>query len=286
MRRDRSAPALYELIRGPEAKQPKGKSESAPAPALGPAPIAPAAIPNPQPAAPAQEIAPARQAEPMRAPAPNVQPRPIAEDAQTESGGLFAGGSAMVAVPVVRVWLGVGVVVLLLIGAYLVGYQQHAREVRDRSIEATQREFNEGVVDPALTNGQPNPGLITQTPTKPETLARGTDPAIGLVIIQKPENDPRHAGLNYFVLANLPRDEAERAARFVVDQGVAAGVMAADNRGLCQVVALRGFPAGTLDEKATVQFKERLRSIGRQYKREQKGPTDFADMFPKKHRRS
>lgn len=261
MRRDRRAPALYELIRG--ATQP-------PATPSGPAvpPSEPAARPAPQPA---------------------PRPQPVDADAASEPGPLFAGPGRVIAVPVGYFWIGAAAAVLLLIAAYVIGYKQHEREAREALHQESQQQF-EGVVDPTNTPAPPvkapvNPGLITQTPPNQDALINGSRHELRLVTARTNADDPREPGLNYFIVANLPRAESERAGQFLVSKGVAAMLAPADNRGFCQVVALRGFPAGTLDEKECVQYKERLRSIGREYKRDQKGPTDFADLFPKKHRR-
>lgn len=274
MRRDRRAPALYELIRGPvKMSAPSGAG------------VAPAA-----PASPAPEARPAPQ--PRAAAASAAMPPPAGAD-EAPGGPLFAGPGRSIAVPVGYFWISAGALVLLLIGAYAIGYKQHEREVAALRAQQAEQQF-EGVVDPTnapatihtpATNAPVNPGLITQAQPDPQTMAAGSSPAPRLIVITKNQDDPREAGLNYFIVANLPPAEAERAGQFLVSKGVAAMVAPADTKGLCQVVALRGFPAGTLDEADCTAFKDRLRAIGREYKRAQKGPTDFADLFPRKHRR-
>lgn len=95
--------------------------------------------------------------------------------------------------------------------------------------------------------------------------------------------DPRTAGMNYFVLARLPQDEAEKAAAYLSKNGVAAAVVPSDNPKFQHVITTRGFVGSDLNGPEASRLKSEIRRIGRAFKAETKGPTDFADLYPRKH---
>ncbi|HVZ94765.1 MAG TPA: hypothetical protein VG797_09670 [Phycisphaerales bacterium] len=215
----------------------------------------------------------------------------------TEGQPLFGGPGQSVTVSIRTIWAAVAIACIVLVVAYVMGYKQHERKTLDDRTKLTQEQFD-GVVDPTLNPSGTSPAA-SSTPVNPSLISPGPgerrpidgagtggEGASSLLIVKRAQDDPREEGMNYFIVANLPFDEAKRAGDFLAGRGVASALLPRDNRGFCQVVALRGFPAGTLDSTECVQYKERLRSIGREYKRTQKGPTDFADLFPRKYRRA
>ncbi len=76
----------------------------------------------------------------------------------------------------------------------------------------------------------------------------------------------RRAGLNYFVLAHNPPEQAEALVRFLATYGVEAAVIPGHNTGLAKVVALRGFSRDQLVSDGRREYEARLRRIGREWK--------------------
>lgn len=114
------------------------------------------------------------------------------------------------------------------------------------------------------------------------TGVRTSEVESGLWFINAPRDDPRVPGLNYYNVTYLSKAQAEEAARFLVRNGVPAARTTPNSRGLCYVVAMQGFEAGTLDEPEARAYVRMIKALGRQYKAEEDGPTDFSDMWPQK----
>jgi hypothetical protein len=104
------------------------------------------------------------------------------------------------------------------------------------------------------------------------------------VKLNRGDPDPRIENLNYFVLASyLQPEEADKAVDFFAANGVAAMRLAPNNRGLCTLVALEGFPPGETRSDLAREYKASLLKLGREYKRNHRGGTDFSDLYLKKH---
>ncbi len=91
-------------------------------------------------------------------------------------------------------------------------------------------------------------------------------------LVQRPTagQDPRKVGLNYWVLAHYRQAEAQRLLGFLWNQGVEAAAFARHNEGLFQVVALRGFAPGELNEPAET-YRRQLLALGRVWKDKHRG---------------
>ncbi|MEM1165900.1 MAG: hypothetical protein AAGI30_06370 [Planctomycetota bacterium] len=130
---------------------------------------------------------------------------------------------------------------------------------------------------------EPEPARSSQIPGSDTTDTSPTSTTgPRLVVVDRWEDDPRQVGLNYFVLAYIRAEDAEHAARFLVEQGVSAARLPANSRGLASVIALRGFEPGTLGEPEAVSFERQLKQLGRRYKAEGGGATDFSDAYPER----
>lgn len=321
MRRDKNAPALYELIRDK--------------PAAG------------KPMPPPSRVAPPAVTTRPAAVKPPPAPRPV-DDTERPASILTPGRS-------VRIPLGyfIPVAILLLVavvGAYTVGYQR--RDAEQKVVEQRESAQALDAVDPlasvpvnpqilnppanaaprqpAPANPQPRQAANT-TPPKPDTVARpapstatppptsgqpvrqptatpasgppaqttpanpapantapapvgGTTRPKGVVIVSSPADDPRQVGLNYLIAATLTADEAEKAAQFLVSRGLDAAVVPADGRGSQRwVVILEGLAAKDLGSSRARTLENRLQDLGRVYRQELKGPTVFNDPWWKKH---
>jgi len=156
---------------------------------------------------------------------------------------------------------GAGVLAALLL-AYSIGFQagQNRQDRLDAQRLAAQATRGGATHDPLLEAG---PGAA----------------AAGLA----PGADTRVAGLNYFFVALYPEALARRAAAFLRSQGVDATVVLNNaSRGLYHVVSLRGFRREEIGTPAYTEHRARLMRLGRIWKRDHTGPTDFSDAWAAK----
>lgn len=86
--------------------------------------------------------------------------------------------------------------------------------------------------------------------------------------------DPRRPGLNYLILATYPKPEAQRLRVFMEGHGVEVMVGMRNNKGLCQVIALKGFTSAQYKAGLATEFRTEMLSLGRAWKAENKGLGD------------
>ena len=110
-------------------------------------------------------------------------------------------------------------------------------------------------------------------------VARSAEPDAppALVIVDSDADDPRIPGLNYHVLTYVPREEAERAARFLVERGVSVARLRVDSGGRAELVALRGFERPKSSDAAR-RYQSQIRRLGREYRAEG-GAVDFSSSY-------
>ncbi len=131
-----------------------------------------------------------------------------------------------------------------------------------------------------------NSGLIPRTvsridaqgaaPVNPSLAESNDDPALAV-------DDPREPGLNYFRMLQIDASyaaEADRVIRFLATQGVDAAAIPINNGRFVKVVALRGFQR--VGDEAAVAYKRDLQRLGRKWKTEHKGTTDWNDLYAEK----
>jgi hypothetical protein len=198
----------------------------------------------------------------------------------------------IVRLPVGYLFLAGALVVVLIVGGYLIGYRRADSALRDRERSLAQRELESAVQDPLLDEAPLNPDLLPSagrsgTPTgatnQPRQPAASTEPAASPVPSTAPGADQRTPGLNYFIVARDLPDEAERAAAFLRDNGVPAAVVPSSSTGLRLVVALQGFTGEQMRAGEHNALKVRLQSLGRIWKRDEGGTTDWDDTYPAKY---
>jgi len=168
---------------------------------------------------------------------------------------------------------GVAAAVLL---AYSIGYQagQNRRDRMDAQRLAGQADRQAPTRDPLLA---PSAGPATAAPTAEPDDTGPSDPAPARAAT---DGDPRTPGLNYFIVALYPEDLARRAAAFLRERGVDAAVVPNNaSRNLYHVVSLRGFPRREVGTPAYTEHRALLMRLGRVWKREHDGPTDFSDAW-------
>ncbi len=97
--------------------------------------------------------------------------------------------------------------------------------------------------------------------------------------------DPRTSGLNYLILALYPPQEAKRLKAFLAERQVDVMVGPRNNKGLCQVVALKGFTRQQYrDTDEKTRFMTQMRALGRDWKSFNKGKgEDLSSMYYDKY---
>lgn len=103
----------------------------------------------------------------------------------------------------------------------------------------------------------------------------------GVTVVSRETPDPRERGLNYAVIASLGEERALLAARYLAGRGVEVVVVPGQN-GRFDIVSRAGFAGGAYKERAGRSLETRIREIGRAFRQEHGGPTDFSDMWWKR----
>lgn len=179
--------------------------------------------------------------------------------------------------------VGILLIGALTAGAYLIGYLME----RERS-EAQLSDYKKNLGPFAeLRMVEPNRSLI------PPYLMGNADEIsseLALKSTQISENglpassDPRKIGLNYYRLEQYPehgRSEAERAASFLKAKGVDAGLIVTKDGKKLFLFAFKGFVKTSSPEAR--EYRERLLTLGREWKAQHKGTSDWSTLFAKKH---
>lgn len=270
----RRAPALYELI-GNKPPQPTPPPVAA-APSRAAPATAPAARPVPV-------------AEPKR-PAVAAMERELAggdtEDSERVLG--ITPGSRL-NIPVGFAFIGLAVVIAVVLGAYMLGYNKSETKFKaDQQRQAA--EEGGGIVDPtaspfsdleksAAARQPTRPDPVVTAPPANKPVAEPEKPAAKVYIVKSPKEDPRRDGLNYPTVATLPIKEATATAEYLVSKGYSAALVPArnDNR-LFMVMPLVGLDREGY-QKNKDSIERTLRDLGRAFKRDLKGAADFNDLF-------
>lgn len=170
---------------------------------------------------------------------------------------------------VLIVAVAVGIVVL----AYWVGNQRGI--AAGKAIVEARLEGQTNLLRPRLAPDVPGGDGALDTP--PQTTQTDLN------------QDPREAGLNYFVLVSYPRnavgrDEALKLVGFLRQYGVEAAAVIGDNARFLSVVALRGFAPEELGAPAVGTYRQKLLSIGRDWKTAHDGRgNDLSDLYLDKY---
>jgi hypothetical protein len=209
-----------------------------------------------------------------------------------------------VTVTMFSVWLTVAGLlcagVVLWMTAYLMGFKKAERAaMKELDLSKGGGGIQEPLRDPPIPV---NPRLISapgETGVKP---APGPGPSDTLVKNQgvgagagKPTTgaDPRIAGLNYLTIAlKQDRETAERMVGFLSENQVPAFAVpvapagaAANNPPTYTVYAMQGVTREELRARAPVrtELEDRVGKLGKKWKKDMKGQTDFSQVFWDKH---
>lgn len=228
----------------------------------------------------------------------SARPSPGGAGAAASGGGLswWQMGARTVRIPIGYVIVAGGLALALAVVAYLIGYSRAEANAESERRRVLQTELD--MVDPlnspsgTLANPQTAQNAPTGGPAPTQTATRPTQQPSQPGATQAPptgaqrqqpgglERDPRVPGLNYWVIARLGPDEARRAAAYLLASGVQVAVVETNSDKFREVIASTGFEGLSSPEAA--RLKSRILELGRLYRVQEKGPTDFSDMYARK----
>ncbi|MFG0328382.1 MAG: hypothetical protein ACF8PN_00655 [Phycisphaerales bacterium] len=196
-------------------------------------------------------------------------------------------GGRILRVPMGYLFVAGGVLVIVLLVAYSIGYQRGRAAVEEMDAFGGGTGDELPIVDPTLpdpSNTTATPGVGGEESRRPATEERREPPR------STPRNsaqrqpgmydDTRQAGLNYIIVTRLAREEAEEVAQFLQQNGVDAMLIADNNAWL--VIARQGFESFYSNPEAQ-RLRERLITLGREWKRQHGGSRDFSDLYGRKY---
>ncbi|MEM8834710.1 MAG: hypothetical protein AAGD00_02710 [Planctomycetota bacterium] len=197
----------------------------------------------------------------------------------------------IVRVPVGYFFVAAAIVVIVGIGGYILGESRARAELELIKERAAQQGIENLIIDPltqqperqATNQVSPSIDRTAGVSTGGPRTGGVTPPVERPLIIDSWDDDPREPDLNYFHVAHLPRSEADRAATYLAARGVPTARLPRERGGSCDVVVLQGLARGELGSEQRRELEQRVKRIGRDYKREANGPTDFADLYLRKH---
>lgn len=175
---------------------------------------------------------------------------------------------------------------LVIVAMVVIGYQfGRAGGGPDQPLMAADRQLPvRDLPAGAQTGNRPAPAAKTGSGADHVATSQAEPVETKAPFIIAASAEGRLAGYNYYCLATMPiryRAEAERAVGFLATNGVDADVVAVQNRWL-QVIALRGFERTTSPQAR--EHESLLRSLGRVWKAERRGWSDWSDLYAIKHR--
>jgi len=223
-------------------------------------------------------------------------------------GKLFAAGRRLT-FPMGYVFIAAALVLISWIGMYTLGYARAESALKDAQIARLT-----STSDPLLTDGAPVTAPDRRLPsnnanTAPRTHTQRPVPQVsssgptGAGLPQRSGSSASRNGgaaanraasvlppatfeldLNYLVIANYHRDEAQLAATFLNDNGVRATVAPSGAGSSWHVLGLRGFTSDQMRSGDHRQYREQVEKLGRNWERDHGGSDNFSQMFFRKEK--
>ncbi|MCB9838854.1 MAG: hypothetical protein H6813_05905 [Phycisphaeraceae bacterium] len=253
--------------------------------------------------------------------ADRVKPEPVSRSRRSDAGAGGRGGFDIASLgrwfaagrrlnlPMGYVFIAVALVLISWIGAYMIGYS------RAENLQETERIARlTSTADPLLSQGDAaTPGSARpaqrsasnpqpmRTPAQrqvPQVSSNGPTGAALPKQTSAASRNPAPAtragaalpaatfepGLNYLVIANYHREEAEQAAAFLIDNDIRATVMPVNNGATWRVVGLRGFTSEQMKAGDHRQYRDQIEALGRLWERDHNGSDNFSGMFFRKEK--
>lgn len=196
-----------------------------------------------------------------------------------------AGPSKSLVVPLPVALSAVGILIAVVAAVSILAFKAGAKRERDQLLPKDSGPPPVVTPDVSLTNRPviPQPERKTVEPTpppEPPAAKAGAPPVFG--------DDPREVGKNYLVVERLLFDDAMEAAQFLTDNGVASVVVPPEGlktedllkqpRALWLVVVREGFTRDEFraDGARATAIKNAVIHLGRRWKQDHKGKSDFA----------
>jgi hypothetical protein len=277
MARSRKMPPLFEVMRETDRKA----EEAAHAPAATPV--------GPRPAEPsARHTAPSAK---LRISPAAGLPSRVAESAHAEEASERTespGQGLLLPWPVLLGGVGVLIAVVAVIAmlAFNAGAKREQEQLlpKDGEPPVVGRPANPREPQPADPLRESGARRAGETPAAPRTdAARAALPVYG--------EDPRESGKNYLIIERLMFDDAMAAAEFLTANGVPSVVVAPEGtevsdlqqqpRAIWLVVARDGFTRDEFraDSARAEEIKNSVIRLGRRWKQDHKGSTNFANCY-------
>jgi hypothetical protein len=165
--------------------------------------------------------------------------------------------------------------------AFKLGEQKKLEDVKSQLIDPNKEASNPP--SPLNPQGGTANGNTPSNPQPPVVEEESAPPPGGL--------DPRKAGNNYLHIVILPAKEADRAVAYLTKSGVPAFAVPDKKLGKIDpadaraknlsllVFALEPVPSDQYKamERKRLDLIEKVRTIGKRWQREEKGPSDFGE---------
>lgn len=236
---------------------------------------------------------------PINTPGSSRQPvnDPVVDD-EDSAFGIKPGRT--IRLPVGYLFFAIAGVIALIFGGYMLGYHQRDRLAEQERLRLLTADpggsGSEAVISDPLTAGRSGgsersgAGGSTDAATRPSPPDRTTRPSEAsrtgsalpnVWLVRDGVRDPRETGRNYFILAtNYPWDEAEKAALFLGRNGVGAVVYPSSRSNRWNLSTRQGFEGGTFRDAEAQALVARIKEIGQRYESQERGATDFDDLYP------
>lgn len=219
-------------------------------------------------------------------PKPQKTPQPLPathtpDDGSGAAGSLISG--RVLRVPAGYLFFAVAAVIAIFLIGWALGHRQAAAEHKREMAALAQRGALPSE-DPLLAGGGLTAPLISATaprsaaPAPASRLPRANTgqrpPAAG----SPRETATLREGLNYLIVARADAENAEKARVFLRERGLNAVIRKENNRWHL-VIINQAFPRGTTDEPEAQTLKSKVQRLGRMWKAERRGYTDFSDCY-------
>ena len=194
--------------------------------------------------------------------------------------------SRFVRLPVGFLWCGGLLLLAILGGIYLLGYQRGvtegklivSRDLDDSArTDAQLRGVSEVTVARAPEPREDKPPVVEPV-VRVDTVDTVTPPRSR----ETPGGDPREPGLNYYVISHPSESKARELVDFCRENDLDAHIIRTDS-GSPKVIVTPGYPAGGSSSPEIHRLRTRIRAVGVLWKRQDPGQNgDFSTYFPEK----